>query len=140
ALTNGESNEESNEVTNEGSNEESNNDVADENETASTNQSNTPTFVARNNNSTRSNSTNETTSRTTTNSRSTNHSSNTPKKSTKQKSTSAHAPKNSRSVLSAANSRLGEPYVSAGTRPGGFDCSGFVAWEFSQAGKNIPSY
>src|SRR5699024_2704480 len=70
-----------------------------------------------------------------TNSGSTNHSSNTPKKSTK-----APAPKNSGSVLSAANSRLGDPYVSAGKRPGGFDCSGFVAWAYSQAGKNIPSY
>src|SRR5699024_1746205 len=99
-----------------------------------------PTSVARNNNSTRSNSTNDTTSRTTTNPGSTNHTSNTPKKSTQQKSTSAPAPKNDGSVLSAANSRLGDHYVSAGKRQGWYDCSGFVAWAYSQVGKNIPSY
>lgn len=35
-------------------------------------------------------------------------------------------------VLTYANAQLGQPYVWAGCRPGGFDCSGFVAYCFKQ--------
>src|SRR5699024_3644927 len=42
-------------------------------------------------------------------------------------------------VVSAASSGVGTPYVWGGKGPGGWDCSGFTAWEYSQAGINIPS-
>ncbi len=43
------------------------------------------------------------------------------------------------SAISAGYSVLGTPYVWAGKRPGGFDCSGFVSWAYSKAGVSIPS-
>src|SRR5699024_4980925 len=42
-------------------------------------------------------------------------------------------------VVSAAYSGVGTPYVWGGKGPGGWDCSGFTAWAYSQAGINIPS-
>ena len=42
-------------------------------------------------------------------------------------------------VITEAQSRLGTPYLFAGTSPRGFDCSGFVFWVFSQAlGMDLP--
>jgi peptidoglycan DL-endopeptidase CwlO len=38
----------------------------------------------------------------------------------------------------AALSQLGTPYVWAGSAPGGFDCSGLVAWAFAQVGVSLP--
>src|SRR5699024_7541130 len=43
-------------------------------------------------------------------------------------------------AISAAQSRSGDPYVVAGKSPGGFDCSGLVAWAYGQEGVNLPSY
>jgi cell wall-associated NlpC family hydrolase len=42
-------------------------------------------------------------------------------------------------VVSAAYSGIGNPYVFGGKTPSGWDCSGFVAWAYAQAGINIPS-
>ncbi|HIY86734.1 MAG TPA: C40 family peptidase [Candidatus Yaniella excrementavium] len=42
-------------------------------------------------------------------------------------------------VVSAAYSGVGTPYVWGGKGPGGWDCSGFTAWAYAQAGINIPS-
>lgn len=40
-------------------------------------------------------------------------------------------------VLTYANANLGEPYVWAGARPGGFDCSGFVYYCFKKVDVTI---
>jgi cell wall-associated NlpC family hydrolase len=40
-------------------------------------------------------------------------------------------------VLTYANENLGQPYVWAGAKPGGFDCSGFVHYCFKQVGVKI---
>jgi len=42
-------------------------------------------------------------------------------------------------VVSAAYSGIGNPYVFGGKTPAGWDCSGFVAWAYAQAGITIPS-
>jgi len=42
-------------------------------------------------------------------------------------------------AINAGFGHLGTPYVWGGKSPGGFDCSGFVSWAFSQAGISIPS-
>jgi cell wall-associated NlpC family hydrolase len=41
-------------------------------------------------------------------------------------------------AIEAARSRIGDPYVSGGTKPGGFDCSGLMVWSFGQAGIKLP--
>lgn len=41
-------------------------------------------------------------------------------------------------ALEAARSRIGDPYVYGGERPGGFDCSGLTVWAFAQAGITLP--
>ncbi len=43
-----------------------------------------------------------------------------------------------RTVLRAAYSVLGTPYVFGGTSPYGFDCSGFVQYSFARAGISLP--
>jgi cell wall-associated NlpC family hydrolase len=49
------------------------------------------------------------------------------------------APPSSHSgAANAALSQLGTPYVWAGSQPGGFDCSGLVAWAFAQVGVSLP--
>ncbi len=41
-------------------------------------------------------------------------------------------------VALAALSMLGTPYVSGGTSPRGFDCSGLVQYSYAQAGIHVP--
>ncbi len=41
-------------------------------------------------------------------------------------------------VIQAALSRIGSPYVWGGSGPGSFDCSGLVMWSFQQAGISLP--
>ncbi len=41
-------------------------------------------------------------------------------------------------ALEAIRSRIGDPYVSGGAKPGGFDCSGLTVWGFDQAGIDLP--
>jgi cell wall-associated NlpC family hydrolase len=41
-------------------------------------------------------------------------------------------------VAGVALSQLGQPYVWAGSEPGGFDCSGLVVWAYAQVGVSLP--
>jgi cell wall-associated NlpC family hydrolase len=41
-------------------------------------------------------------------------------------------------VVQAALTQVGSPYVWGGSAPGGFDCSGLVMWAFQQAGISLP--
>jgi cell wall-associated NlpC family hydrolase len=41
-------------------------------------------------------------------------------------------------VVAVAGAMVGQPYVFGGSKPGGFDCSGFVHWVYTQAGKPLP--
>jgi len=41
-------------------------------------------------------------------------------------------------AVAAARSKLGVPYVRAGTGPNGFDCSGLTQWAMAQAGISLP--
>lgn len=41
-------------------------------------------------------------------------------------------------VVAVARRMLGEPYEYGGARPGGFDCSGLVAYTHERAGKQVP--
>ena len=43
-----------------------------------------------------------------------------------------------RTILKAAYSMLGVPYVFGGISPGGFDCSGFVSYVYGKAGISLP--
>lgn len=43
-------------------------------------------------------------------------------------------------ILAAGRSRIGDPYVWDGERPGGFDCSGFLKWGYAQAGLALTSF
>jgi cell wall-associated NlpC family hydrolase len=43
-------------------------------------------------------------------------------------------------VVGIAMQYLGTPYVWGGASPGGFDCSGFVMYVFSQVGVSLPHY
>lgn len=40
-------------------------------------------------------------------------------------------------IMDVANKQLGTPYVYGGTRPGGFDCSGFVFYVYNQSGVSL---
>jgi cell wall-associated NlpC family hydrolase len=55
-------------------------------------------------------------------------------------STSAPAGSSSTAMaaVAAAQSKLGAAYVSAGTGPSGFDCSGLTQWAMGQAGVSLP--
>lgn len=46
--------------------------------------------------------------------------------------------KNGAAIASYAQKFIGAPYVSGGTTPSGWDCSGFVMYVFSQFGINLP--
>lgn len=61
-------------------------------------------------------------------------------KSTNKKGTSGSAASNNygNSVLSAAYSRLGCPYVWGAEGPNSFDCSGFVKWCYARVGVSLP--
>ena len=41
-------------------------------------------------------------------------------------------------MLTAATSRIGKPYIWGGTGPNGFDCSGLVGWSYARAGISMP--
>ncbi|WP_037863413.1 C40 family peptidase, partial [Streptomyces sp. NRRL S-340] len=41
-------------------------------------------------------------------------------------------------AFSAAQSRIGSPYVYGATGPSSFDCSGLTSWAYAQAGVSIP--
>ncbi|MEU1985730.1 C40 family peptidase [Nocardia sp. NPDC019395] len=41
-------------------------------------------------------------------------------------------------AVQAARSKLGAPYVTGGTGPNTFDCSGLVKWAYQQAGVDVP--
>ena len=43
-----------------------------------------------------------------------------------------------RTVIQRAHKAIGTPYVFGGTRPSGFDCSGFVQWAYKGAGIKLP--
>jgi cell wall-associated NlpC family hydrolase len=42
------------------------------------------------------------------------------------------------SIVATARSGIGSPYVSGGTSPSGWDCSGFVQWVYAQHGISLP--
>ena len=44
------------------------------------------------------------------------------------------------SAASVALGQLGTPYVWGGGAPGGFDCSGLIAWAYGQVGISLPHY
>ena len=41
-------------------------------------------------------------------------------------------------AVALARAATGQPYVWGGNQPGGFDCSGFVQWVYTQAGIKLP--
>jgi cell wall-associated NlpC family hydrolase len=47
------------------------------------------------------------------------------------------ASKRGAAALSAATTQLGKPYVSGGTGPNSYDCSGLTQWSYAQAGTGI---
>ena len=55
----------------------------------------------------------------------------------KAKSSQSASPK-AQTIVAAAESAVGSPYVSGGTDPSGFDCSGLTTWAFKRAGIRLP--
>jgi cell wall-associated NlpC family hydrolase len=43
-------------------------------------------------------------------------------------------------VVGVAMTQLGTPYVWGGMSPGGFDCSGLIAWAYAQVGVSLPHH
>lgn len=43
-----------------------------------------------------------------------------------------------RVIVATAKKAIGTPYVLGGTKPGGFDCSGFVMWAYNKVGVKLP--
>lgn len=41
-------------------------------------------------------------------------------------------------VVATAHKAIGTPYVRGGSKPGGFDCSGFVMWAYDRVGVKLP--
>ncbi len=50
----------------------------------------------------------------------------------------AAASQRAAAAFSAAQSRIGDPYVWGATGPSSFDCSGLTQWAYSQAGVSLP--
>lgn len=51
--------------------------------------------------------------------------------------TSSNASGTAQTIINAARSKIGCPYVWGGNGPNSFDCSGLVCWSYEQAGINI---
>ena len=47
-------------------------------------------------------------------------------------------PSRGAAALAAAQTQIGKPYVSGGTGPNSYDCSGLTQWAYAQAGVSIP--
>ena len=50
----------------------------------------------------------------------------------------AGTPVSGSTIVDIAKAYIGTPYVSGGSAPGGFDCSGFVGYVYRQVGVSIP--